>query len=282
MQSRIGYGAMRLTGPGNFGPPADRAAAVALVRQAAELGVVHFDTADAYGPGDSESILAEALAPFGDAVTVATKGGAVKTAPGKVHFDGSAAHLRNALEGSLRRLGRERIDLYYLHRPDPKVPFRESVRALAAFRDEGLIANIGLSNVSVAQLAEAQSIAPITAVQNRYSVLHRESEALVNATAQSGVRFVAYAPLAAAPFERRAALASGGPLDGIAHELGVSGAQLALAWLLHRAPHLTPIPATTRLAHLRANLAAEDLQLDGALQRRIEAAVLPSLERRVR
>ncbi|MEM9190306.1 MAG: aldo/keto reductase [Myxococcota bacterium] len=271
---RLGYGAMRLTGPGNFGPPEDRASAVTVVRTAAECGVNFFDTADAYGPGASEEILAEALGPVRDKVVIATKGGAVKTAPGKVHWNGRPEYLREALHASLRRLGTDRIDLYYLHRPDPKVPFRDSVGALAALRDEGKIRHVGLSNVSLEQLEEALEIVPVAAVQNVYSLLRREHEALLQFTEARGIAFVSYAPLAAAPFERRAPLADPrSPLASIAKDLGATPTQLALAWLLHRSPSLLTIPGTSRVKHLLENVAAAQIALDGSLIRRIERAI---------
>lgn len=273
--TRIGYGAMRITGPGNFGPPTDRRAAVELVRAAADLGITFFDTADSYGPGVSEEILAEALAPIRDEVFLATKGGAIKSAPGRVRFDGSRKHLANALEDSLRRLATDRIDLYYLHRPDPKVPFRESVQALARFRDEGKIRHVGLSNVSLEQLEEAIEIVPIAAVQNAYSLMRREHEDLLRFSEENGIAFVAYAPLAAPPFDPRAPLADpNGPLANIAEELDATPTQVALAWLLQHSPSLLTIPGTANVAHLRENVGAASVSLTREQAARIEAAVV--------
>lgn len=272
--TRMGYGAMRITGPGNFGPPTDKQAALNVVRGAAELGINFFDTADSYGPGVSEEILAEALAPVRDKVFIATKGGAIKSAPGKVRFDGSQAHLADAVEGSLRRLKTDRIDLYYLHRPDPNVPFEESVQALARFRNEGKIRHVGLSNVSLEQLREAIDIVPVAAVQNAYSLVRREHEGLLRFAEEQGIAFVAYAPLAAPPFDPRAPLAdTNGPLAGIAKELGATPTQVALAWLFQHSPSLLTIPGTANVAHLRENVGATTLSLSGEEAERIEAAV---------
>jgi aryl-alcohol dehydrogenase-like predicted oxidoreductase len=255
---RLGYGAMRITGPGIWGPPGDPDGAVALLRRAAELGVDFIDTADAYGPDVSEELIARALAPY-DGVVVATKGGLTRSGPGAWHPDGRPEHLREAIDASLRRLGVERIDLYQLHRVDPKVPMAESLGAIAQAQAEGKIRHVGLSNVSIEQLAEASGIVDVVSVQNRYSVLDRADEALVDVCAGRGIAFIPWFPLAAGQ-----ASGSVGVLASVANDHGATNGQIALAWLLARSPVIVPIPGTSQIGHLEENLAAAEIVLSEA------------------
>jgi pyridoxine 4-dehydrogenase len=248
---------MRLTGPGVIGWPADRERAKAVARRALELGVDFVDTADSYGPEVSELILAEALHPYPDGLVIATKGGLIHTERGGWPPDGRPEHLREACEGSLRRLRLERIDVYQLHRPDPKVPFEESVGALAELRREGKIRHVGLSNVDVDQLARARKIVPVVSVQNRYSVADRASEPVLEACERDGLAFLPWYPLAAGDLAR-----AGAPLDRVARAHEATPAQVALAWLLHRSRATLPIPGTSSLEHLEENVAAAALRLD--------------------
>ena len=263
---RIGYGAMRLCGqPGNFGPFADWPAGEKLLRRAVGLGVNFFDTAEAYGPGDNEEIIASALHPYREGVVITTKGGVTKTSPTNVFPDGRPENLRRACEASLRRLRMERIDLYQLHRPDPKVPFADSVGTLAALRAEGKIRHIGLSNVTVAQIEEARTIVPIVSVQNRYNLRERGADDVLALCESHGIAFLPYGPLGAQPFERNAPLTSAeSPLAATAARLGATSAQVALAWLLRRSPNIIVIPGTTVIAHLEENIAAAKITLSEA------------------
>ena len=264
--NRAGYGAMRLCGqPGNFGPFADRAAGEALLRRAVELGVNLIDTAEAYGPGDNEEIIASALHPYPRGLVITTKGGVTKTSPTTIFPDGRPENLRRACEASLRRLRVERIDLYQLHRPDPNVPFAESIGALAALRAEGKIRHVGVSNVTGDQLCAARSIVPVASVQNRYNLRERGSDDILAYCEQHGIAFLPYGPLGAQPFERNAPL-SGAPgrVAETAARLGATPAQVALAWLLHRSPNVVIIPGTTTIAHLEENVAAAKIALDAA------------------
>ncbi|MFC5722156.1 aldo/keto reductase [Streptomyces gamaensis] len=263
---RLGYGAMRLAevpdpaaGPMEvpiWRAPADRDAAIAVLRRAVELGIDFFDTADAYALGDNEELVAEALRPFRGEVTVATKVGVVRPGPFEWVTHGHPAYLRQQAELSLRRLRTERIDLLYLHRIDPEYPLADQVGALRQLRDEGKVRHIGLSEVSVAQLREAEEIVPVAAVQNEYNLAKRDHEDVVDHTAGRGIAFVPYFPVAVG-----AHAAPGGPLAAVAAELGATPAQTALAWLLHRSPTAVPIPGTRSVAHLEENAAALDLRL---------------------
>ncbi|MEO0409855.1 MAG: aldo/keto reductase [Cyanobacteria bacterium P01_A01_bin.135] len=261
--NRLGYGAMRLTGqPGNFGPYADWEAGKALLRRAVELGVTLVDTAEAYGPGYNEAIIAEALHPYPDNLVIATKGGISKPAPDNIQADGRPESLRRGVEGSLQRLKLERIDLYQLHRPDSKVPFGESVQALADLQQAGKIRHIGLSNVSLAQLKAAQAIAPIASVQNRFSLSDRTHEEVLEYCTAQGIAFIPYGPLGAHPLKRGTPLTeAGGAIAQIAQARGVGATQVALAWLLHRAPNILLIPGTTTIGHLEENMQAAELKL---------------------
>lgn len=260
---RMGYGAMRLCGqPGNFGPYKDWKGGMQLLRRAVELGVNFIDTAHPYGPGWNEQIIACALAPYAPGVVIATKGGIEKTAPDKIFPDGRPAALRRFCEGSLRRLKLERIDLYQWHRPDPKVPLAESVGALAELRTAGKIRHVGLSNVTLAQLEEARAIVPIVSVQNRYNLLERADDPVLDYCAAHGIAYLPWGPLAAKPFAPEAPLtAAQGALATVAGQLGVLPGQVALAWLLQRSPNIVLIPGTTSLAHLGENFASAQLSL---------------------
>jgi len=256
--SRLGFGAMRITGPGIWGPPADPDGAVALLRRAVELGVDFIDTADAYGPDVSEELIATALAPYGH-VVVATKAGLTRSGPGAWSPDGRPEHIRAALDRSLARLKLERIDLYQFHRPDPAVPFAESLGAFAAAQQAGKIRHIGLSNVSVAQLEEALGICEIVSVQNRYSASDRASQDVLEQCTSRGIAFIPWFPLAAG------SLAGGdGVLARVAREHDATAAQVALAWLLAISPVMLPIPGTSNLAHLEENVAAAAIELSAA------------------
>ncbi len=256
--SRLGYGAMRITGAGIWGPPADPDGAVAVLRRAVELGVDFIDTADAYGPDVSEELIARALAPY-DGVLVATKGGLTRSGPGSWSPDGRPEHIRAALEGSLARLKLDQIELYQFHRPDPAVPFAESVGAFAEAQQAGKVRHIGLSNVTVAQLEEALGICEIVSVQNRYSAADRDSQDVLEACTARGIAFVPWWPLAAG------SLATGdGALARVGRAHDATAGQVALAWLLASSPVMLPIPGTSKVAHLEENLAAASLVLSAA------------------
>lgn len=256
---RLGYGAMRLTGqPRNFGPYKDITSGVALLRRAYARGVTFIDTARAYGPGHNEELIARAFDPYPDDLVVATKVGVEKPAWDVIHPDGSAEAITRGVHESLRCLRRERLDLVYLHRPDPAVPIEESVGALARLRDEGVIAHIGVSNVDADELARAQSVTQIAAVQNRYSLGDRSDDLLVDLTRDEDILYVPYGPLGAD------AIAAGEHADAVATvaaRYGATAPQVALAWLLARAPHVCPIPGTTKTQHLDQNIAAMHLVL---------------------
>ena len=254
---RLGFGAMRITGEGIWGPPADRDQALRVLRRAVELGVNLIDTADSYGPEVSEELIAEALHPYPDGLVIATKGGLVRPGPGKWERDGRPEHLREACEGSLRRLRLDRIDLYQLHAPDDKVPFEDSVGTLAELREQGKVRLVGLSNVSVEQLNRALEIVPIATVQNRYNLTDRANEDVLDACEQRGIGFIPWFPLATGALAR-----PGGPLEQIAERRGARPSQIALAWLLARSPVMLPIPGTGSVEHLEENCAAAAIELD--------------------
>jgi aryl-alcohol dehydrogenase-like predicted oxidoreductase len=259
---RLGFGAMRITGPGIWGPPSvppsDPGGAIALLRRAVDLGVNFIDTADSYGPNVSEELIATALAPY-DGVVVATKGGLTRSGPGAWGVDGRPERLRAALEGSLRRLAVERIDLYQLHRPDPAVPFEDSLGVLVEAQQAGKIRHIGLSNVTLAELEQALGIAEVVSVQNRYSALDRDSQAVLDACTQRSIAFIPWFPLAAGE-----AAGAAGALAELARSHGASSGQIALAWLLAVSAVMLPIPGTSQIAHLEENVAAADIVLSAA------------------
>jgi pyridoxine 4-dehydrogenase len=258
---RLGYGAMRLTGKGVWGPPPDRNAALATLRRAVELGVNIIDTADSYGPYVSEELIGEALAPYPSGVIIATKAGWERVGPGQWIHNASPRHLEAALEGSLKRLKLERIDIFQLHTPDPAVSFDASVETLARLREAGKIRHVALSNVTQEHVERARKIVPIVSVQNRYSFADREWDYLLDYCERNGIAFLPWAPLG----QNRQAHDI---LEETAKALGATPLQVALAWLLRRSPAVVPIPGTSSVAHLEENVAAAALALpDEAFQR---------------
>jgi aryl-alcohol dehydrogenase-like predicted oxidoreductase len=256
--NRMGFGAMRITGKGIWGPPPDHAAAVALIRHVVEQGVDFIDTADSYGPNVSEEIIAEALAPYRDGVVIATKAGLVRTGPNQWPIDARPERLRECLEGSLRRLKRETIDLYQLHRIDPNVPVEESLGALVEMQREGKIRHIGVSQTSVEEYERAKKTATIVSVQNLYNVEDRSAEDVVQACERDGVAFLPWFPLGGSGTPKHDAL------ERIARAHDATPSQVALAWLLARSKIMLPIPGTSSIAHFGENLAAAELTLDEA------------------
>jgi pyridoxine 4-dehydrogenase len=255
--TRLGFGAMRITGAGVWGEPADRAEAIRVLRRAVELGINFIDTADSYGPGVSEEIIAEALHPYPAGLVIATKGGYARPGPNQWVEDGRPEHLRAACEASLRRLRVDQIDLYQLHRIDPKVPVEDQLGALRHLRAHGKIKHIGLSEVSVRQIQHARTIVPIVSVQNRYSVTDRGSEDVLEYCEQENLGFIPWFPLAAGRVS-----GSGSPIGRIAARWKATPSQVALAWLLARSPVILPIPGTSRLEHLEENVAAAEFKID--------------------
>jgi pyridoxine 4-dehydrogenase len=253
---RLGFGAMRITGEGIWGPPADHDEAIATLRRAVELGINLIDTADSYGPEVSEQLIAEALYPYPAGLVIATKGGLLRPGPDQWEPDGRPEYLRQALEGSLKRLRLERIDLYQFHRPDPKVPFEESVGTLVELRRQGKIRHVGLSNVTTDQLQRAQRIVPIASVQNRYNLTDRSSEDVLEACERQNIGFIPWFPLATGNLARQ-----GSPVDRIARRHNAAPSQIALAWLLKRSPVMLPIPGTSTRRHLEENVAAASITL---------------------
>ncbi len=260
---RLGYGAMRLCGqPGNFGPYSDWAAGEQLLRRAVELGVNFIDTAEAYGPGCNEDLAASALHPYALGVVIATKGGVTKESPEKIFPDGRPENLRRAVDASLRRLKLERIDLYQWHRPDPAVPFADSIGELSRLRSEEKIRHIGLSNVTIDQVEAARVIVPIASVQNRFNLTERADQPLLDLCTAHGIAFLPYGPLGAHPLKAGAPLAEHrGPLADVAKRHGSTPAQIALAWALHQAPNVIVIPGTTSIHHLEENISAANITL---------------------
>jgi pyridoxine 4-dehydrogenase len=253
--SQLGFGGMRITGPGVWGEPADRAEAIRVLRHTAELGIDFIDTADSYGPFVSEELIAQALHPY-RGITVATKGGLVRTGPDQWHKLGRPEYLRQCVEMSLRRLRLETIPLYQLHRIDPMVPLPEQVGELDDMRREGKIAHIGLSQVGLRQLVEARLEAPIVSVQNRFSLADQEAADVLDYCDREGLAFIPWAPVGAGGLTT-----PDGPLAALASQAGATPAQLALGWLLHRSPRVVPIPGTSSVAHLVENAAAARLEL---------------------
>ncbi|MEK6228931.1 MAG: aldo/keto reductase [Actinomycetota bacterium] len=263
--NRLGFGAMRITGDGVWGPPEDRDEAIRVLRRAAELDVQLIDTADSYGPDVSEELIAEALHPYPEGVVIATKGGLTRPGPGDWRRDGRPEHLRGACEDSLRRLRVDQIDLYQLHSPDDNVPYEESVGALVELKDEGKIARIGVSNVNSEELATARGLTDVVSVQNRFNLSDRSNEDVLETCTDDGLAFLPWFPLG-----------SGKPADvasEIARDRGVNAHQVAIAWLLARSPVVAPIPGTSSVDHLEENVAAAELELsDEELERLSEAA----------
>ncbi|MDQ1432926.1 MAG: pyridoxine 4-dehydrogenase [Actinomycetota bacterium] len=251
---RLGYGAMRITGPGIWGPPPDRDEAKAVLRRAVELGVNFIDTADSYGPHVSEELIADALHPYPKDLVIATKGGLERTGPDQWPSNARPDHLREACEGSLRRLRLDEIALYQLHRPDPQVPYEESVGALVELKDEGKIRHIGVSNVTEAELRVAQSLTPVVSVQNRYNLGDRSSESMLDLCEQEDIAFLPWAPIQDAD--------ANDALQEVASRHRVSTTQIVLAWLLARSPAMLPIPGTGSVAHVEDNITAATVRLD--------------------
>ena len=252
--NRLGYGAMRITGKGIWGPPPDKPAALATLRHAVELGVNLIDTADSYGPGTSEELIAEALYPYPNDLVIATKGGWERVGPGQWTHNASPAHLTQALEGSLKRLRLDRIDVYQLHAPDPAVSFDASVGTLAELREQGKIRHVALSNVTREHIERALKIVPIVSVQNRYSFADRESDFIVDYCEAHGIGFMPWAPMAQMRFANES-------LERVARQLNAAPMQVVLAWLLKRANNILPIPGTSSVSHLEQNVAAASLSL---------------------
>ncbi|HEY7222349.1 MAG TPA: aldo/keto reductase [Micromonosporaceae bacterium] len=251
--NRLGFGAMRITGDGIWGPPRDHGAALTVLRRAVEMGVNFIDTANSYGPQVSENLIAEALLPYPDDLVIATKAGLERPGPNRWTPNGRPEYLVAECEGSLRRLGLEQIPLFQLHRPDPKVPLTDSVGALVQLKEQGKIRHIGLSNVSEAEIREAQQVATIVSVQNRYNVNDRDSESIVDLCEADGLAFLPWAPIREARGNRA--------VDELAQRYGATPYQVVLAWLLARSPAVLPIPGTSTPAHLEENVAAVDLAL---------------------
>jgi len=251
---RLGYGAMRLTGPGIWGPPKNRAEALAVLRRAVELGVDFIDTADSYGPDINEELIAEALSPYPDNLVIATKGGWIRTGPGIWGHNATPDHLRKAVEGSLRKLRTDCIDVYQLHIPDPMVSLEDSLGALVELQSQGKIRHIGLSNVTREHIERARKVCPIVSVQNRYSFADREWDYVVDYCEQNGIAFIPWFPLGAGQAANRA-------LKHVADAHNATLLQTALAWLLQRSAIMLPIPGTSSVKHLEENLGAPDLRL---------------------
>ncbi|MGB8890217.1 MAG: aldo/keto reductase [Candidatus Korobacteraceae bacterium] len=255
--TRLGFGSMRITGDGIWGEPKDRVEAIRVLRRAVELGINFIDTADSYGPGVSEEIIAEALHPYPAGLVIATKGGFLRPGPNQWVEDGRPEHLRSACEGSLRRLRLERIDLYQLHRIDPKVPAEDQLGTLKDLQSAGKIKHIGLSEVSVAQIQHAQTLVAVVSVQNRYSIADRGSEDVLNHCEEQKMGFIPWFPLAAGRVSQ-----ADSPIRRVAAGWKATPSQVALAWLLARSPVMLPIPGTSKVAHLEENVAAADLKID--------------------
>jgi pyridoxine 4-dehydrogenase len=253
--NRMGFGAMRITGTGVWGEPPSREQAIATLRRAVELGVNFIDTADSYGPRVSEELIAQALYPYPDDLVIATKGGLARPGPSKWNADGRPEHLREACEGSLRRLRLEQIPLWQFHRPDPKVPLAESIGAVAQLKDEGKIRHVGISNVTEEQYREAKRIVPIVSIQNRFNVTDRDSQALIDLCEQEDMVFLPWAPIQQA--DKRVAVAAA------AQRHRVTERQIVLAWLLASSPAMLPIPGTGSPGHVEENVAATAIDLSG-------------------
>jgi pyridoxine 4-dehydrogenase len=254
--NRLGFGAMRITGDGVWGPPRDRSEAIRVLRRAVELGVQLIDTADSYGPAVSEELIAEALHPYPAGLVIATKGGLTRPGPNDWRRNAQPDHLRSACEGSLKRLRVDCIDLYQLHMPDPAVPYEESVGVLAELQKAGKIRHIGVSNVTVDELRRAQALVQVVSVQNRYNFNDRLSDDVLNVCTQEGLGFLPWGPLTAGRFR-----ITPGPLKRIALQTGATVKQVLIAWLLARSPVMAPIPGTSSVEHLEENIGAAALRL---------------------
>ena len=265
--NRLGYGAMRLTGPGIWGPPKDRDEARKVLQRAVELGVNFIDTADAYGPEVSEEIIAEALHPYREGLVIATKGGFARSGPNKWEMVGRPEYLRQCVEMSLRRLKLERIDLYQLHRIDPKVPVEDSLGALKDMQKAGKIRHIGLSEVSPAEIEQAGKTVKIVSVQNQYNLSDRQHENALEYCEKNNLAFIPWFPVAAGKLAQ-----PGGKLDQVAKQHDATVAQISLAWLLHRSPVMIPIPGTSSVKHLEENMGAAKLHLSTEEWKSIESA----------
>jgi pyridoxine 4-dehydrogenase len=262
---RLGFGAMRITGEGVWGEPRDRAEAIRMLRRAVELGINFIDTADSYGPTVSESIIAEALYPYAPDLIIATKGGFDRPGPGRWVENGRPEHLRAACEGSLRRLRLDRIDLYQLHRIDPKVPAEDQLATLKDLQAQGKIRHIGLSEVNAGQIEDARTLIEVVTVQNRYSLADRGSEDVLDYCERHGLGFIPWFPLAAGQLSRTRS-----PLRREAQRWKATPSQIALAWLLARSPVILPIPGTSRADHLEENVAAASIKLDEAAMEELD------------
>lgn len=255
--NRLGFGAMRLTGDGIWGEPEDPQEAKQVLKRALELGVNFIDTADAYGPDVSERLIAETLHPYPSNLVIATKGGLVRGGPGDWRPDGRPDHLREAIHGSLKRLKKDIIYLYQLHKPDPEVPFEESVGTLADLQKAGKIKYIGLSNVTVKQLDQARQLIKVVSVQNKFNLTHRDDEDVLEYCEQNGIAFIPWYPLNTGKLADE-----GSSLDKIAQKYDATPSQIVLAWLLHRSPIMIPIPGTSKVKHLEENMKAANIKLD--------------------
>ena len=265
--NRLGYGAMRITGEGIWGEPKDVEGAKNVLRRAVELGVNFIDTADSYGPAVSERLIGEALAPYAKGLVIATKAGLTRQGPNKWEPLGRAPYLRQQVELSLRHLKVERIDLWQLHRIDPKTPVEESLGEIAKLQKEGKIRHVGLSEVKPREIEQARKIVPIVSVQNEYNLGDRKHEDVLEYCEKNGLAFIPWYPVAAGKLAR-----PGGALDAAAKKYGATVSQLSLAWLLHRSPVILPIPGTSSIRHLEENIAAAAVHLDDAQWKEIEAA----------
>jgi pyridoxine 4-dehydrogenase len=261
---RLGFGAMRITGKGIWGEPQDHDESIRVLRRVVELGINFIDTADSYGPAVSERLIAEALHPYPQGLVIATKAGFDRSGPDQWTMNGRPEHLRKACEGSLKRLKLDRIDLYQLHRIDPKVPAEDQLGTLKDLQAQGKIKHIGLSEVSVAQIEHARKIVPIVSVQNRYSVADRAAEEALEYCERASIGFIPWFPLGAGELA-----APGGKLERTATEIGISTSQLALAWLLWRSPVMLPIPGTSRVGHLEENVATAAVKIDDRKMREL-------------
>jgi len=265
--NRLGFGAMRVTGPGIWGDPADPAEARRVLQRAVELGVNFIDTADAYGPAVNESLIATALRPYPKGLVIATKGGIVRPSQEKWERDGRPEHLRAACEASLKRLGLERIDLYQLHAIDPNVPLEESLGEIAKLQKEGKVRHVGVSNFDADELARARKVVNVVSVQNRYNVSDRSSDPVLEVCQRDGIAFIPWSPLSQSPRDSNAG--SRVKLEAWATERGVSFPQAAIAWLLARSPAMLPIPGTSKVKHLEENVGAASIRLSGEEMSRV-------------